>query len=58
LVAQILGDDPNDWRRYSIDNCSVTHLELATAGPIAHLLNDIVHLAEIDIDELASKAGG
>jgi len=58
LVAQILGDDPNDWRRYSIDNCSVTHLELATAGPIAHLLNDVVHLDEIDIDDLASKAGG
>jgi broad specificity phosphatase PhoE len=57
LVAQILGDDPNDWRRYTIDNCSVTHLEFATSGPIAHLLNDVVHLEQIDIDTLASEAG-
>ncbi len=57
LVAQILGDDPNDWRKYSIDNCSVTHLELATSGPIAHLLNDVVHLEQIDIDDLGSEAG-
>ena len=58
LVAQVLGDDPNDWRRYTIDNCSVTHLELATSGPIAHLLNDVVHLGQIDIDDLNSEAGG
>lgn len=57
LVAQILGDDPNDWRRYSIDNCSVTHIELATSGPIAHLLNDVVHLERIEIEELSSEAG-
>lgn len=57
LVAQLLGDDPNDWRRYSIDNCSVTHLEFATTGPIAHLLNDVVHLEQIDIEDLASEAG-
>lgn len=57
LVAQVLGDDPNDWRRYTIDNCSVTHLELASSGPIAHLLNDVVHLEQIDIDDLRSEAG-
>lgn len=57
LLAQVLGEDPNDWRRYSIDNCSVTHLEFATSGPIAHLLNDVVHLEQIDIDDLSSKAG-
>jgi 2,3-bisphosphoglycerate-dependent phosphoglycerate mutase len=57
LIAQVLGDDPNDWRRYSIDNCSVTHLEFATTGPIAHLLNDVVHLEQIDIDDLPSEAG-
>jgi alpha-ribazole phosphatase/probable phosphoglycerate mutase len=58
LVAQVLGEDPNDWRRYTIDNCSVTHIELATSGPIAHLLNDVVHLERIDIDDLSSEAGG
>jgi alpha-ribazole phosphatase/probable phosphoglycerate mutase len=57
LIAQVLGEDPNDWRRYSIDNCSVTHLELATSGPIAHLLNDVVHLEQIDIDDLSDEAG-
>ena len=57
LIAQTLGDDPNDWRRYTIDNCSVTHLEFATSGPIAHLLNDIVHLEQIDIDDLSHEAG-
>lgn len=57
LLAQILGHDPNDWRRYSIDNCSVTHLELATSGPVAHLLNDIVHLEQIDIDDLSAEVG-
>ena len=53
----MLGDDPNDWRRYTIDNCSVTHLEFATSGAIAHLLNDIVHLEQIDIDDLSDEAG-
>ena len=58
------------WRRFSstqrnwtflqansIDNCSVTHIELATSRPIAHLLNDIVHLEQIDIDTLSMEAG-
>ncbi|HYI14760.1 MAG TPA: histidine phosphatase family protein [Thermomicrobiales bacterium] len=57
LIAQMLGDDPNDWRRYTIDNCSVTHLEFATSGPIAHLLNDVVHLEQTDIDDLRDEAG-
>jgi hypothetical protein len=34
----------------------VTHLELATTGPIAHLLNDIVHLEQIEIDELTVES--
>lgn len=51
LVAQIVGGDPNDWRRYRIDNCSVTHIELATDGPVTHLMNDIVHLERIDLPD-------
>lgn len=49
-VSQILGENPNDWRRYSVDNCSVTHLELATSGPIAHLVGDVVHLEQLHLD--------
>jgi broad specificity phosphatase PhoE len=54
-IAQILGENPNDWRRYTVDNCSVTHIELATSGPVAHLVNDVVHLEEIDIGEAANR---
>lgn len=49
-VAQMLGEDPTDWRKYHVANCSVTHVELATSGPIAHLVNDIVHLEELNIE--------
>ena len=50
VVAQMLGEDPTDWRKYHVDNCSVTHVELATTGPIAHLFNDVVHLEELNVD--------
>lgn len=56
-VAQMMGENPNDWRKYSIENCSVTHIELATSGPIAHVVSDVVHLEQLDIetaDELVS----
>lgn len=56
LVAQIVGGDPNDWRRYRIDNCSVTHIELATAGPVTHLMNDIVHLERIELTDVSEAA--
>lgn len=49
VVSQVLGENPNDWQRYAVDNCSVTHLELATTGPIAHLVGDTVHLEEISL---------
>ncbi len=55
-VAQIVGDDPNDWRKYTVDNCSVTHIEIATSGPIAHMVNDVVHLESLSIDELSEAA--
>lgn len=56
LVAQIVGGDPNDWRRYRIDNCSVTHIELATDGPVTHLMNDVVHLEQIELLEATDGA--
>ena len=50
LVAQVLGGDPNDWQQYQVANCSVTHLELHTNGPIAHIVNDTTHLDGFDIE--------
>ncbi|MCO5178379.1 MAG: histidine phosphatase family protein, partial [Thermomicrobiales bacterium] len=43
-VAQILGDDPGQWQKYAVDNCSITHIELSTTKPVAHMINDVVHL--------------
>lgn len=57
LVAQIMGDNPNNWRRYPVANCSVTHIEFATRGPIARLLNDVVHLDEIQVPVAAEGDG-
>lgn len=54
-VAQMRGEDPTDWRKYHVSNCSVTHVELATSGPITHLFNDVVHLEELSI---STPAGG
>ncbi|HUG14426.1 MAG TPA: histidine phosphatase family protein [Thermomicrobiales bacterium] len=56
-VSQILGDNPNDWQRYAVDNCSVTHIELASSGPITHLLGDVVHLEQLRLDDDAPAAG-
>jgi len=49
-VAQILGDDPGQWQKYSVDNCSVTHIELSTSKPVAHLINDVVHLEVLNVE--------
>ncbi len=50
LVSQILGEDPTDWRKYSVANCSVTHIEFATNGPLLHVVNDVVHLESLNVD--------
>ena len=52
LMAQLL-NEPYDWRRFPIQNCSVTHVELANDGPVAHILNDTVHLEQMSLDELS-----
>lgn len=49
-IAQMLGEDPSDWRRYHVSNCSVTHVELASSGPVTHLFNDVVHLEELQVE--------
>jgi broad specificity phosphatase PhoE len=56
LVAQILGDNPNNWRKYPVANCSVTHIEFATHGPVARLLNDVVHLEEVQVPAEVEEA--
>jgi probable phosphoglycerate mutase len=48
-TALMLNEPPGDWRRYSIANCSVTHFEIATTGPIAHVISDTVHLETLEI---------
>ena len=48
-TALMLGEKPGDWRRYAIANCSVTHFEIASSGPIAHLISDTVHLETLEM---------
>lgn len=44
LIAQLDGGSPNDYERYPIANCSVTHLEVHSHGTTAHRINDFSHL--------------
>jgi probable phosphoglycerate mutase len=47
-LGLILEEQPGDWRRYSIANCSLTHLTYESEGPVAQLINDVVHLEQVD----------
>jgi broad specificity phosphatase PhoE len=49
-VAQFTGGNPNDWAKYLVQNCSVTHLEL-NGDPVARLIcwNDALHLQGEDV---------
>lgn len=49
-VSLFNGERPGDWQRYSIANCSVTHFEIASTGPIAHLISDTVHFEGFDVE--------
>ncbi len=53
-AALFRGERPGEWQRYSIANCSVTHFEIATTGPIAHLIGDTVHLEGFDVEPVAT----
>jgi broad specificity phosphatase PhoE len=44
LASQLLGSPPNNWARYQIRNCSVTHLEITAEGSRFHRYNDDAHL--------------
>lgn len=44
IIAQLDGGSPNDYERYAIANCSVTHIEVSQQGTMLHLINDYSHL--------------
>lgn len=46
--AQLMGTHPNDWTRFQIQNCSVTHVELGPASSTIHRFNDVDHLLDIN----------
>lgn len=51
-VSQLLGRPPDDWRTLTVENCSVTHVELVSSGPVAHVINDVVHLESLRIEQV------
>lgn len=50
-LSVLLAEHPNNWRESPIRNCSLTHIELSTNGPVTHLVNDVVHLEQLDLIE-------
>jgi broad specificity phosphatase PhoE len=48
-LAVVMREHTNNWRDRPIINCSLTHIELASSGPVAHLVNDAVHLEQLDL---------
>jgi len=49
VMAVLLRESANNWREKPIANCSLTHIELSSDGPVAHLVNDAVHLEQLDL---------
>ena len=47
FFAQIEGGSPNDFARYAVANCSITHLVVTPDHTEVHLWNDISHLDEV-----------
>lgn len=48
-LTLLVKEHPNNWRDRPIKNTSLTHIELASEGPMAHLINDAVHLDQVDL---------
>ncbi len=44
FLAQVEGRSPNDWRTYSLLNCSLTHVDVTPERVHIHLFNDCLHL--------------
>ncbi len=51
MLTVLMSDHPNNWQDRPIENCSLTHIELSTAAPVAHLVNDAVHLDQLNLLE-------
>lgn len=48
FLAQLEGGQPNDFLRYAISNCSVTHLVVTPDQTHVHCWNDVSHLDEAE----------
>lgn len=47
IVAHIDGGPPNDFLRYGVLNCSITHVQVGPDGSRIHLWNAVDHLDEV-----------
>jgi broad specificity phosphatase PhoE len=44
-IAQLTHGDPNDWERFMVQNCSITHVEISDSRDVVlHCWDDISHL--------------
>lgn len=50
FFAQIEGGSPNDFAKYAVANCSITHLVVTADHTELHLWNDVSHLDEVHHD--------
>lgn len=50
LLSHIQGGLANDWARYAVQNCSITHIEVSSTHTRIHLNNDYSHLDDVQID--------
>lgn len=48
FLAQLEGGQPNDFIRYAVFNCSVTHIVVTRDQTLVHCWNDVSHLEEDD----------
>lgn len=55
IVAHIDGGPPNDFLRYGVLNCSVTHVHVGPDGSRIHLWNAVDHLDEVITELLQIK---
>jgi len=47
ILSHIQGGLPNDWVKFAVQNCSITHLEIDHTQTRFHMLNDYHHLNEV-----------
>jgi len=52
FVAQVEGGSPSDFVHYSVQNCSITHLEVRPDQTLIRVHNDYSHLAAVQTEPL------